>query len=417
MAILAMSGAESGSPWGEPAVTATATGASVIAGAARSGSYGFRVYAKDIAVTTIDLKFTSSGLDRNYWGRAATKVVDGPLAGKTDHVWSLGQASGLGGVRRAEFRIDTSLNLGLYAYDASTHTLIGSTTPVSLGTWYVLEIRVKPTSGADEIEGWVNGIQLASGSASFMTAAPVALVMGCEMDSRSADVEPDYHFDDLAVNDDTGADPNTNRRLGDGTVTLLKPVSDNARGANWFAGAGGTTNLYAAVDNTPPVGKAVATPPTDITQIYNSSAYAGTAADLYDANMDDYTNAGVPAGETIRAVQGHADTAEADASAHETLALKLVSNPAGSEVTMNWTEYATNMGVFPDGWKGQLQFTGIEQSPSVTRGTDPVFRIGKRSGAAGTRDDCDFMGINVESGNTPPVSLVVPRRPQAILGM
>src|SRR5213079_3376565 len=59
------------------------------------------------------------------------------------------------------------------------------------------------------------------------------------------------NIDDVAINDISGTTQTS--WPGEGNIVLLKPTSDNQIGS-WTGGAGGTTNLWDAVNNTPPVG-------------------------------------------------------------------------------------------------------------------------------------------------------------------
>src|SRR5205823_5625838 len=122
---------------------------------------------------------------------------------------------------------------------------IGSVSAASAtNTWYRLELSVATNASniATTAALQIDGASIASGSTGSshslatirlgFTAAPGASI--------------DCHIDDIAINDSTGA--NQNSFPGAGSVVLLVPVSDNARGANWVAGAGGTTSLFDAVN-------------------------------------------------------------------------------------------------------------------------------------------------------------------------
>src|SRR5215831_1775544 len=88
-----------------------------------------------------------------------------------------------------------------------------------------------------------------------------------------------YYIDDVALNDASGSSETS--YPADGHVVILNSISDNARGSNWVAGAGGTTNLFDAVNNYPPVGLAVGSE-TNTSQVKNISK---DTTGNYDVNL------------------------------------------------------------------------------------------------------------------------------------
>jgi len=91
-----------------------------------------------------------------------------------------------------------------------------------------------------------------------------------------------FNFDDYRYQD-TGWCP-------DGYVISMLPVSDSSRGS-WTGGAGGTTNLWDALNNIPPTG--AAGPGTNTSQIRTT-----VASQTYQANMQTIIQAGGRAGDT-----------------------------------------------------------------------------------------------------------------------
>lgn len=210
------------------------------------------------------------------------------------------------------------------------------------------------------------------------------------------------YIDDFALNDTTGSYENY---WPDDTahVVDLVPVSDNSIG-NWIGGAGGITNLYDGVNNIPPIGN---TTETNLTNIKNSTS---GASDNYDANMTDYTTAGIPSGSAIRVLQGYVRHGEHSATGTDSGAVKIVSNPPSpSEFTFI---YGSDLGahgrdaVPTYNWRTSLTppIYGDTANANIVRGTSPVFRVGRR--ANNTNQVCvDQMGIMVEYGSaypTPP---------------
>lgn len=193
------------------------------------------------------------------------------------------------------------------------------------------------------------------------------------------------YFDDAARNDSTGAANNS--WCGDGAVILMEPVSDNARG-NWTAGAGGTTNLFDGVNNTPPVGVADASA-TNGSQIKIKSTTLPSNCDL---NLNSYTTEGVTG--TVNAITLWVNHGEDPATGTKAGTAAIVSNPASGTVSFNFGNdvgaQSTYFGLWA--WNSLLV-----DAPSVTLGTAPVIRVTCTSGSTGTRAaSCDFLGAYVE---------------------
>lgn len=190
-------------------------------------------------------------------------------------------------------------------------------------------------------------------------------------------------------------------RAADYNIVLLFPVSDNARGTNWLGGAGGTTNLFNAVKSAPPLG--VVSPGTNTSQIGN--AQKDTTGN-YDANCTSYTAAGIGAGDTINNVQAICSHAFSVTGTQLSGAVVIVSNPSGqTEQSFDFGNNGVIAGTYPTGWRTMLG--PVTTSPTVTKGTQPVVRVGRRTGSKTTNCMVDFMGIYVEY--TPAV--VVPFSP------
>lgn len=221
------------------------------------------------------------------------------------------------------------------------------------------------------------------------TNASGAEICGC--DDTVADAFTVY-YDDYAIDNTTWP--------GAGSVVLSVPISDNARGG-WTAGAGGTTNLWDAVNNTPPIGVAAASA-TNTSQIKNA---VSSTTDNCDFNMQSYTTAGVPAGSTINHVQAFCVHGEQVGTATKAGALLIVSNPVQSAEDV-FTAYGGDLGAegtYPTNWS--LMSGGNQAAPSVTLGTSPVVRVGKRTATTRVTDIC-FVGLYIDY--TPPAAASAP---------
>lgn len=307
--------------------------------------------------------------------------------------WNVVSGSGDGGIK-------VGSDGSLYAA-AQANLSAASATKLTTGTWYMVEAQMtydivnvtsrKTTVTDIRINGVSQGLTtnatLSNATPGTATGRTLDFLVGYSYQPPGASKV--INIDDGAINDNTGASQNS--WPGSGKVVLLKPISDNARGANWTGGAGGTTNLFDAVDNTPPVGISTAGAPTNTSQIKN---IAKDTTGNYDANMTTYTSAGIVASDTINVVQAyinHCCTASVDG------AVRLVSNPAGN-AGADSTFTAISIGGYASGCRWLAAAGQVAYSPSVTLGTSPVLRVGKRQSSA-RELHIDAMFIYVEYTN------------------
>jgi hypothetical protein len=260
-------------------------------------------------------------------------------------------------------------------YDEVSSAQIGSDSAATLvtGVWYRIELYCKTVSGAsDEAALRLDGVEVASATGLALSDANLYQAWFGLINSPGANRV--VHVDDVAINDDQGASQNS--WPGDGKVLYLRPVSDNARDTHWTAGAGATTSLFDAVDNTPAVGVASGSA-TDTSQVKNINT-ADTTGN-YDANMTSYTAAGLVATDTITLVQG-ASGGGSSTTAVGNGALKIVSNPVQSGEDTNAFGAGSAIGSWGSNW--EAKWGSAQYSPSVTLGTQPVLRVGRRTTAA-----------------------------------
>jgi hypothetical protein len=276
---------------------------------------------------------------------------------------------------------------------ASGGSSLGASPVVPLNTWCVLQLSslVNLASG-DSAEAKLNGVTFASETnVARHTSSPNFFAVG-HVGSATDGME--VIIDDVAVNDNQGSAPDNTFPEWKNRIVMLRPVADSARGANWTAGGGGTTNLFNAVDNVPPIGSGVSN---------NSNQIRNVAADStgnYDAQLESYSEAGIANEDIIKLVQSVANIGVDDVSAATNGALSVVSNPAqGAEDAVNFGGAGVAAGTYPTGWRTR-RGTAI-LAPSVTKSTRPVLRIGKRTAA--TRNAyADMMGLYVEYEDGPP---------------
>lgn len=258
------------------------------------------------------------------------------------------------------------------------------------GKWFRMDLDCGYNSGLG-IRVYIDGILVANNDTAVMDLCDT-VYLGCNTSSTfNFDWDDVVLYDSYIPSDLIGAEYK---------IYTLLPVSDNSRGG-WLDGGGGTTNLYDSLNNVPPVGVNAA---TNGTKLRNTVA---SATDNADFNLETYDNQ-IPNGDTIRALQLVVNDAQKTTTGSPKAgALGLVSNPSQFEFQFdfglpngNGSVAAAASGTFPTGWG--THFGYVAENPSVSRSTNPVGRIGKRS-ATSQEVNVDYMGLN---------ALVIPQKAQ-----
>lgn len=296
----------------------------------------------------------------------------------------------------ASVRLTSGGKLQLFNDNAGTQVGSDSTATITADgtTYYRVEIALTLNAAGTQTESMelrLDGTTVASTSGLTIPSVPGAISFGW---IAAPGANKNLLIDDIRMNDSSGAANNT--WPGSGKVILMLPISDNNRGA-WTqgAGAGGTTNLFDAVNNIPPAGVADASA-TATSQIKNRTTTNPTNCDL---NLDTYTAAGIVTGDTINYVQLWANHGEDPATGTKAGTVTIVSNPAGSAgSSFDFGENVGTQGTYIGNWRWtDINATSKVEAPSVTLGTAPVVRITCTSGATGSRSaSCDFLGMIVE---------------------
>lgn len=354
-------------------------------GAPRSGAFSFKCDSgvSNTAVKVyLDPAITITN-GRYYFDRRYIKFTDLPNSPVTVAMIDSGDV-----VAGCSAKLTSAGKLQLF--NVATDTQVGSDSveTIATGVWHRIELMLKIGTGAlDEIALKLNGIIVAS--ATGLNQTDTLTTWRSESGWINAPgANKVCNVDDIAFNDDTGSAQNS--WPGEGHVVLLVPTSDNARATLWTGGIGGTTNLFDAVDNKPPTGKAAE---TDITQIEHAGGAAGTT-DAYDANMTTYAAAGVAAGDRINLVQLIEVDGEDIATGAKLLNFEIVSNPVvASSGDITAGDNVGALGTYPTNWachRGTISY-----NPSVTIGTAPVMRARRPETASRVASVC-FMGILVD---------------------
>lgn len=276
-----------------------------------------------------------------------------------------------GGTGGNHLRLTSS---GTIEYWAHT-SLVGASSALSLNTWYWIGWVAEASITGDLLA--IDGTAAVTGTSS---ANPGNSAVGFNAGEASA---ADIYLDDF-IRDDAGL-------LAPSKVDTALPISDNTRTAV-TGGAGGTTNLWDAVNNTPPAGVASASE-TNLTNI----EYPASATESYIANLETYTTLGVGSNDTILATRGIIRHGEDITTGTKNGTYVGTTNPTQTDNTAfvfgaNGGAHAAESGA--NFWVtlfGTLKTTSLPTSGSF--GTSPTIQVDRVSES---RVGCiDFMGMHV----------------------
>lgn len=358
----------------------TSTGSPAIdTGTVRSGAASVKV----TGASHQNFEYAVAGvLGRTYYARI---YINGSVAAPTNSVNLLSfYTAGFTALGSIFWGTDGKLAL----FDTAFAQIGSSSVALSKNTWYRVELKINvPTSGKGTLEASLDGTVFATSATANVGNTAIGHLFCLD---TGGTIGGNLFGDDVAINDDQGSSQKS--YPGEGKVVLLKPTSDNAR-VGWTGGAGGTTNLWDAVNNTPPVGVVVGSA-TDTSQIKDATS---NATDTYDANLAAYTTAvasgggGMGANDNITLLQAIARGSNSTTTSR-TLGVNTQSNPGpGTEGTVGTG--TTAGGTDPTGWT--TFGNTIVYAPTPTLGTQPVVRI--RKGTASTNSAMfDFLGLHVE---------------------
>lgn len=285
-----------------------------------------------------------------------------------------------------------------------------STNALALNTWYAIELDVGYNNNQDS-RVFVDGVEWASRTGSGITFDPVTSMspqvwFGTSGAGSTFTPTADVYYDDILLYN-TALYPGvaTPSPTPGWTTHMSLPTADFNRGS-WVAGAGGTTNLWEAINNVPPLGSATQ---TDLINIETNVANA-----VYEGTFQSYSAAGVPADHTILGVipvvNDAQDTTTGSPKAGWT---SLSSNPVGINASsdsanllhfglpngLTGTTVANPEGTHPSGWG--THFGDYVDSPTVVR-ADPIrAKVGNSNQTRLVL--VDFFGIAIAS-EPPPAS-------------
>lgn len=298
-----------------------------------------------------------------------------------DAATGLIQANNVAGSAKIRLRFRTSDN-ALEIYNAEDSAVVGSasTTTLTTGKWYRLELkidtttisstaveaRITPEGGSTETFG-TGTCNLASGIGRWAFGT-VGVATTC-----------DVYVDDIAINDDSGT--NQNSWPGEGHVAIMRP---NATGDTETAGIGktGDTPGWKCIDEVTP----------DDATTYISIA---ATSDTIDVNLDSSSTAGIPSTALINVVQmGYRFSATTASSCSITPRIRSASGGTavdGTATTVNVTSWVTN-------------FNGNKSVYPLTSYTDPTTGVAWTATGTNSLDNAQIGFTSTDATPDPQIT-------------
>lgn len=320
--------------------------------------------------------------NRGYYLRARVRISAAPAI--TTPLLGVGTPA-IANVNAISLAVDTSRGIWLWG-NGAVRDVVGPT--LAVDTDYLLELFVQyNTAGNETVTGRVDGVQFATFIGALTNTIPtVGLFLGVAGTAAMT-----ARYTDWALNDDQGATDNS--WPGNAQIAMLLPVSDDAGNSTisadaWRAGNTGTTNLWDAVNNTPPTG--TTSPGTTATQIVCDTP---STARNYTTVTETYASK-LAAGDTITVVQGVVVHGESVTTGTKTGACTILANPAsGASTSFTYGNDQGAVGAFAlTQWA--IARAPAVSSPTPTRSTGASLRV---TADTNTRNvDVCFMGVYVE---------------------
>lgn len=288
------------------------------------------------------------------------------LSGTTDGWWHLGlyiatmpsvqrRITGLSGGTSVNLRLNSDGTIGYYLGG----TLIGtSSTALTTNQWYWIGWIQSSVTSSPVLQ--INGTTEVSGTTTGFTSSNQ---IGCNGTEASA---IDIYLDDFIIDNATFLAPSK--------VDTAYPISDNTV-TGVTAGAGGTTNLWDAVNNVPAAGVASASE----TNTTNIEFPASTTCN-YLANLETYSDLGINQGDTVLAVRSFVRHGEDVATGTKNIQdVGALTNPTVSGVSTTAGGDAGAHGADTDAGLWSIVQGTLTTTPSVTLGTSPTIRTSRVS--------------------------------------
>lgn len=332
----------------------------------------------------------SPALDRSYFFRQAIRFA-GSVAPNVNLNLMQAFATTTGTVIQINMK-ETTGEIVVFANKEAKNIATSGFAP-TINTWYVFELKVLiPTAGKGKVKLIIRnevGTIIYESAEIEVEVGNLVLTSLSGGHITSGETKVTVLLDDWAINDSTGE--NQNGFPGNAKVVFLKPVADKAR-TGWTGGAGATTTLWDAVNNTPPTGKKVAEG-TDASQIKDPN---NNSTDTYEAELAAYSTpvenggGGIGGGDTVKVVSPVARGGQSSATARG-LGITMNSNPAIGESTQGLQAAIAETETV--GWTTVTMV--YTYNPTVEIGVKPVLKL-RKSVATTDTVMADLLGLYVE---------------------
>lgn len=184
-------------------------------------------------------QFLSTPTRSKFYVRYYFKTNKAPTGFGTN-VFGLGTTSGS---NYLNFTLNAAMQLVVGIAGGATGTAVISSS-LAINQWYMIEVSVDLTDGVNALgELFIDGVS--QGSYSYTCANGLNVVA---LSASNSDNSHQAYFDDIAINDDSGAYQNT--FPGPGSIVLLQPTSDGEI-TSWNRTGGPTANWDCVDENSP----------------------------------------------------------------------------------------------------------------------------------------------------------------------
>lgn len=260
-----------------------AVGATISSATVRSGTYSGRVSSLASGTNQrFRIQYRAAANDGPFYFRFYFRVATLPSA--ENRIFAASGSTTAGTSVAAYMTIDNGGLLRFYTTDGQ----IGSASAaLSTNTWYRIGVLIDrtPASGSRVARARIDGVEFAGASNLAIANNFFHAYYGGNLNSE-AQTTGDWFFDDIAINDSTGAQQNT--YPGSGKIIHLKPdaTGDSNTFATQVGGTAGAANNFSRVNEVPP---------NDATS-YNASSTL-SQEDLFNVDAS-----GVPATDVVNVV-------------------------------------------------------------------------------------------------------------------
>lgn len=222
------------------------------------------------ATMGMSYSFASADVADDFYFRAYVYMATRPT-GTTNKIFMVQDNAG---TDQASLQYDeTAHTLELWNEEDNVQIGSDSTVVFAANTWYMLELKVDATTiGSTVLAGRIDNVEFASGTVNHANGVKT-LALGMVTTVSTADM----YWDDVAINQGTGATQNT--YPGPGAVVAMQPdaVGDNTA---WNVSVSCAAVDYTCVNEVPPNDATTAVATTTINQIEENNLESSSSAGI-----------------------------------------------------------------------------------------------------------------------------------------